>query len=40
MPLTRFSSGEIYISEHEAWTILQFFFGAKLKLRENDLTEG
>jgi hypothetical protein len=39
MPLKRFTSGEIYISGHEAWTILRFFFGAKLKLREDDLTE-
>src|SRR5579862_5963581 len=39
MPLKRFTPSEIYLSRHEAWTILRFFFGVKLKLGEGDLTE-
>lgn len=39
MALRRFAKSEIYISKHEAWTILRFFFGPQCTLRETELTD-
>jgi hypothetical protein len=36
--LRRFSADEIYISKHEAWSILKFFWPEK-SLAESDLTD-
>jgi hypothetical protein len=36
--LRRFSPNEIYISKHEAWTILKFFW-PWMTLTENDVTD-
>lgn len=37
--LKHFSSDEIFLEDHEAWTILQFFFGGDVGLEPGQITE-